>query len=359
MTVYFRIFGIILGCFFILIFLGASIFHIINLFESNGATLAYYLEIAFFIIMAIMYIFTIFCSIMILRENLTVLRMKKSAGSSDSTEKTTPLTIPADSPSQTKRQSSTKTVSASSYKTHPPRHCPAPNPQATLSSYLKIKQLSTKQPVPTGIQKRRVPSAAVKKTHTDLVGLVGFHDRGFIVAKPAEPHAHWLQERVASLPKRVAGNSTNMTDGLRKGLEILEKTPKNRYRRIWLLTDGKNNREQDKLMSMIAQAGLLHVNINTIGFGNPGSNHYDPDMLKKISSATHNGRFVPVSSLKELSAVLQDRDRIGLGKRKAETTVLVIDCSPSMTLSMGNRQRIEVVVEAITHLLHYKQKCFS
>jgi Mg-chelatase subunit ChlD len=57
--------------------------------------------------------------------------------------------------------------------------------------------------------------------------------------------------------------------------------------------------------------------------------------------------------------VLQDRDRIGLGKRKAETTVLVIDCSPSMTLSMGNRQRIEVVVEAITHLLHYKQKCFS
>jgi Mg-chelatase subunit ChlD len=116
-----------------------------------------------------------------------------------------------------------------------------------------------------------MPSASVKKNHTDLVGLVGFHDRGFIVAKPAEPHAHWLQERVTSLPKRVAGNSTNMTDGLRKGLEILEKTPKNRYRRIWLLTDGKNNREQDKLMSMVAQAGLLHVNINTIGFGNPGS----------------------------------------------------------------------------------------
>jgi Mg-chelatase subunit ChlD len=348
-----------------LIILG--LFNIINLFNSNEDTLTHYVTIALNIIMSIFFIIAVCGLIAMLWDDLTDFhwkdntdpRPKKLPDTSDSARKTTPLTTPADSPSQTKRLSSTKTVSANSYKTHPPGHCPAPNPQATLSSYLKIKQLSTKQPVPTGIQKRRVPSAAVKKTHTDLVGLVGFHDRGFIVAKPAEPHAHWLQERVASLPMRVAGNSTNMTDGLRKGLEILEKTPKNRYRRIWLLTDGKNNREQDKLMSMIAQAGLLHVNINTIGFGNPGSNHYDPDMLKKISSATHNGRFVPVSSLQELSTVLQDRDRIGLGKRKAETTVLVIDCSPSMTLSMGNRQRIEVVVEAITHLLHYKQKCFS
>ncbi len=76
------------------------------------------------------------------------------------------------------------------------------------------------------------------------------------MAKPAEPHAHWLQERVASLPGRVSGMSTNITDGLRKGLELLEKSPKTRLRRIWLLTDGKPNREHNKLMRVVAEYAL-------------------------------------------------------------------------------------------------------
>jgi Mg-chelatase subunit ChlD len=250
-----------------------------------------------------------------------------------------PLNGPA-GPSTSKKRSKTRT-----------------NMTAGTTSH--ARRQASKRNVSASSRKRPVPSAAVKNHHNDLVGLVGFHDQGFIVAKPAEPHAHWLQERVASLPKRVSGESTNMTDGLRKGLQLLEKTPRNRYRRIWLLTDGKNRREQDKLMSIVAHARRLHVNINTIGFGNPGSIYYDPDMLKKISGATHNGRFVPVSSLRQLSKALKGGARFGLGNRKAETTVLVIDCSGSMTQPMGNQQRIEVVVEAITHLLHYKQKCFT
>jgi hypothetical protein len=276
----------------------------------------------FYIIAAVVIILIIIVLFKADGDGVSGTSLNRPAGPSASVKKTAPRTKPAGTPSYTQRQAPRRTG-------------------------------------PTSGQKRHMPSASVKKNHTDLVGLVGFHDRGFIVAKPAEPHAHWLQERVASFPGRVSGNSTNITDGLRKGLEILEKTPKIRYRRIWLLTDGKNNREQDKLMSMVAKARNLHVNINTIGFGNPGSIYYDPDMLKKISGATHNGRFVPVSSLRELSKVLQGGGRFGIGNRKAETTVLVIDCSGSMTQPMGNRQRIEVVVEAITHLLHYKQKCFS
>jgi Mg-chelatase subunit ChlD len=313
-----------------IIFLLIPLFNVHNLFKSDEATMAHYLIIAWNILMALMAIFLLYLSIGLFwdeitsprRDDDTGPRLKKPAGPKDPGKKTAPRPKPAGSSSYTKPQSTQKTNTV-------------------------------------GSQKRHMSSASVKKSHTDLVGLVGFHDRGFIVARPAEPHAHWLQERVASLPKRVAGNSTNMTDGLRKGLEILEKTPINRYRRIWLLTDGKNNREQNKLMSMVAQAGLLHVNINTIGFGNPGSIDYDPDMLKKISGATHNGRFVPISSLRELSKVLQTGNRVGLGNRKAETTVLVIDCSLSMNADMEGKRRIEVVVEAITHLLHYKQKCFS
>jgi Mg-chelatase subunit ChlD len=245
--------------------------------------------------------------------------------------------------------------SASVKQTAPPKK-PA---GAASNARQQAPKQSPKKTVSACSRKKPAPSAAVKKHHTDLVGLVGFHDRGFIVAKPAEPHAHWLQERVASFPNRVAGTSTNMTDGLRKGLQLLEKTPRNRYRRIWLLTDGDNNREQDKLMSMVAQAKCLHVNINTIGFGNPGSTEYDPDMLKNISGATHNGRFVPVSSLRELSQALQGGARVGLGNRKAETTVLMIDCSLSMNADMEGKRRIDVVVEALTHLLRYKQQCFS
>jgi hypothetical protein len=30
-----------------------------------------------------------------------------------------------------------------------------------------------------------------------------------------------------------------------------------------------------------------------------------------------------------------------------------------MVQHMENKRRIDVVVEAITHLLHYKQKCFA
>lgn len=113
----------------------------------------------------------------------------------------------------------------------------------------------TKEP-DSGYHKGFQTTHPPRSGRTDLVDLVGFHDRGFLVAKPAEPHAHWLQERVASLPGRVSGMSTNITDGLRKGLELLEKSPKTRLRRIWLLTDGKPNREHNKLMRVVAEYAL-------------------------------------------------------------------------------------------------------
>jgi Mg-chelatase subunit ChlD len=47
------------------------------------------------------------------------------------------------------------------------------------------------------------------------------------------------------------------------------------------------------------------------------------------------------------------------GPRRAETAVLVIDCSGSMAEPMEGRTKIAVVEEAILHLIHYKQRLFS
>jgi hypothetical protein len=207
----------------------------------------------------------------------------------------------------------------------------------------------TKQSRRSQNRKGHMPTSSAGTGNTDLVG---FHDRGFVVAKPAEPHAHWLQERVASLPGRVSGVSTNITDGLRKAMGLLERSPRGRLRRIWLLTDGMPNREEYSLMPVVAEARKHHININTIGFGDPETFLYDPKLLRNVAGSTHNGRFVSVHSLRTLSNALKRGPRRGLGHRRPETTILVIDCSGSMVQSMEGKRRIDVVVEAITHLLH-------
>lgn len=193
----------------------------------------------------------------------------------------------------------------------------------------------------------------------DRIGLVGFHDSAFVVARPAEPFAAWLQERSQKLHEKVAGTSTNLTDGIRTATRLLADAPRGTLRRMWLLTDGYPNRETGALDAVVAAARAAYVNINTIGFGD----RYDEALLRRISAATHNGRFVSVQSLRELTKALTLGGDATWGPRRrhhrAETTILAIDCSPSMTEPMQGRTKIAVVEEAILHLLHYKQRCFA
>ena len=207
------------------------------------------------------------------------------------------------------------------------------------------------------------PSPGRKIYGADRIGLCGFHDRGFVIAKPAEAHSAWLQERSQQLHTRMDGRGTNLTDGLRKAIELLQRTPKGVLRRIWLLTDGCPNQERDALMSVVAQARRAYININTIGFGDTHGDTYDEALLRQISAATHNGKFVPVSTLRQLTdtLVLGSNGKSGQNRHRhrSETSVLAIDLSPSMNLPMGGKSRIQVVEEAALHLLHYKQQCFS
>jgi Mg-chelatase subunit ChlD len=206
-----------------------------------------------------------------------------------------------------------------------------------------------------------VPTRHGKFFGTDKIGLVGFHDYAFPIAMPAEPFAAWLHERVNKLPSKVGGSHTNIADALRKSLDILAKAPPGALKRIWLLSDGHPNMETEAILPLVNKARDAWVNVNTIGFGDP--NGYDENLLRAISSQTHAGKFVPVQSLRELSAALVTNspagNRVQRRRHRAEYTILAVDCSGSMNSPMEGRTRIEVVREAVFHLLNWKQKNFA
>lgn len=189
----------------------------------------------------------------------------------------------------------------------------------------------------------------------DRIGLVGFHEHGFVIARPAEPFAPWLVERSQTLRQRLGGR-TNIADGLRHALHLLEGTPPGVYRKIWLLSDGEPNVEVEALGPLVAACHESRINLNTIGFGDA----YDELLLRRLAGATHRGKFVPVQGLRELTRALAETELPARsGPRRAETAVLVLDCSGSMAEPMEGRTKIAVVEEAILHLIHYKQRLFS
>jgi hypothetical protein len=194
----------------------------------------------------------------------------------------------------------------------------------------------------------------------DMIGLGIFHDDYRLIANPVEAHNAKLQELITSLPDQVGGRGTNLTAGLLGAVRMADRAPAGCLRRVWVLSDGDPNTDVDGLYRAVDEARKRRININTIGFGNPGARQYDPELLKRISKATHNGRFVPVDSLRSLSRTLVGNQTSHHRRHhRQEITVMSIDCSLSMNTDMEGKRRIDVVVEALTHLLHYKQQCFS
>ena len=60
--------------------------------------------------------------------------------------------------------------------------------------------------------------------------------------------------------------------------------------------------ETEAILPLADKARDAWINIDTIGFGDP--NGYDKNLLLMISSRIHSEKFVPVQSLRELSAAL-------------------------------------------------------
>lgn len=227
-----------------------------------------------------------------------------------------------------------------------------PTPPSNDAPPLRPPQRTLQRQPQRPLQLSRPQAAAPKP---DRIGLVGFHEHGFVIARPAEPFAPWLVERSQTLRQRLGGR-TNIADGLRQALHLLESAPPGIYRKIWLLSDGEPNVEVEALGPLVAACHQSRINLNTIGFGDA----YDELLLRRLADATHRGKFVPVQGLRELTRALAETDLPArAGPRRAETAVLVIDCSGSMAEPMEGRSKIAVVEEAILHLIHYKQRLFG
>jgi Mg-chelatase subunit ChlD len=213
---------------------------------------------------------------------------------------------------------------------------------------------STARPQPTRAPAPRRPAPS-KCYGSDYISLIGFHDQGFVLQCAARLQEARLQRSILALHERVAGTSTNLSDGLRQGIAVLSRSHPGLLRRLWLLTDGYPNRETERIYELVDAACAAHININTIGFGD----RYDEALLRRISQATHNGRFVSVQNLRALT------DALGVGQRpprrhRAEHTAYAIDLSGSMVLGqMQGRTKIAVVQDALVQLLHYKRQCFG
>jgi len=204
----------------------------------------------------------------------------------------------------------------------------------------------------------RRPHGAARWYGPDRIGLVGFHDTAFVIAKPADAFASWLQTQAARLPMLVSGNCTNLAAGLDASLAVLRRTPLGVLRRMWLLSDGLPNRDTERIGPLVRAARDAHVNINTVAFGDAWG--CDIGLLRRISRATHNGHFFTINNLRDLSeALIRGGESRNTLHHRAETTVLCIDLSGSMVQPMDGRRKIDVVVEAITALLRYKQSVWS
>lgn len=225
------------------------------------------------------------------------------------------------------------------------------------SIWAGYRRILSPSPAVTPSAKRRGP---VRKAFgPDRIGIVGFNDMGFVIARPAMAYTAELQARSRNLHRSIRGSYTNIADGLRKSLGLLEKAPAGALKRIWLLSDGYSNKEADRIMDVVEEICIARVNVNTIGFGDS----FDERLLKKIAFATHNGKYVRVKTLRNLTDALLLAERIPNGtklyRHRMEWTVICVDLSGSMVNPMGCKRKVEIVEEAILRLLHFKQQCFS
>lgn len=192
----------------------------------------------------------------------------------------------------------------------------------------------------------------------DLLGLVGFSSAALTLVPPCSAFDGRLQEAVGKLPAHVGGQ-TNLAAGLRQSVKLLMQIPRGVLRRIWLLSDGQANCEQEFISTAVAEARAGWINVNTIGFGD----QFDRATLEAVAAGTHRGHFVEVRGLRALTDTLLADQRPprsnGRRQHRVECTVLALDLSGSMSEPMEGRKKIEVVQEAVGRLLAFKQRCFS
>lgn len=205
----------------------------------------------------------------------------------------------------------------------------------------------------------RVASGVIRSA--DMLALVIFGARARTVTSFAGAYDAGLVAAIQNLPATVGseGATTNLAAGIRLANGLLANAPQGLLRRAWVLSDGVDTDETEKLFDEVARSRALRINVNTIGFGDPSE--FNESRLRDVAKGTHNGRYIPVATAKGLGAAFLSKDR-GPAKpaaHRGEATVFVIDTSGSMASAMEGSTKIAIVRDTLAQLIRYKQRMWS
>ncbi len=167
-----------------------------------------------------------------------------------------------------------------------------------------------------------------------------------------------LHMAVASLHQHMLNASgTNYADALRVALDLLEPIPDSLGKHIYLVADGADNTDRDKLDGQIERARRMHVRVYTIPIGSTQAGHeFDCDRMFKIAVRT-GGNLKSMSKLKELAEHFEQLAAKGghhLGRAVAK--VLIADVSPSMAEQWDRTTKIDALKFALIRFLQIEAK---
>lgn len=181
------------------------------------------------------------------------------------------------------------------------------------------------------------------------IGLVGYNERAYPIAKLADPHAPWVTERMASLATRPRrGSLTNITHAITLSMEMLERR-KDAIREIFLVTDGKANVDVAGLPAAVRSAQNSRVRIHACGMGYG----FDGAQLHAIAGPT-GGRVIIARDLRAVAMNLRGVGQavVNQSRGKQSALVVAIDTSGSMDEKVADgRTKLEACAEAVQHLL--------
>lgn len=204
---------------------------------------------------------------------------------------------------------------------------------------------------------RPTPRASAPAVYcADMVGLVVFHEGVELLSPLVSAFNPDFLKAVDRLPRCIKSR-TNLTAGLRCSIDLLRGAHPGLRRRLWALTDGQDNVEEDGLFGEVKRAAENRININTIGFGLGPK--ISPERLKAVSAGTRTGRYMSVDAAQTLGEVMK-RTAPSHHRHRGEATVFCIDVSPSMEFDyMDGKRKIDVVRDTMYDLIRYKQKMWS
>lgn len=202
----------------------------------------------------------------------------------------------------------------------------------------------------TAHARRQAPNhkAHVSRISRHSIGVVGFHERAFPIAKLVEPHAAHLQERIMTLDKRPRhGATTNITAAIRMATEMLNRRP-NATKEIILVTDGQANEEVAGLAGAVAGAQRADIKIHAVGMGF----NFDGRQLRDVANPT-GGRVFIVRDLHTMAAAFGEMGHAVVNQRHGAPSALTVcvDYSGSMNEDFGGRTKLQACSSAVMDLV--------